>query len=540
MRHYLTIIKQVSKCEREMHGVWEAMLVYSIRKTIIESKSAVLMPLMYVNFYKELRSLYSQLGKRFKDATIECYRLIVSRTHIHRATCQPKQCQYYDFGLMYYKMGQYQEACDFFEEELNESNDVMHQVRTLVWLIYLYSYMEEYDKRNPTIARLQGLYYDVAAIPPDKLILDSDAALMFIQFYRAGEFFDEAQWLENQLVSGLQNLKNKVGTAFRIKQTTKDQKSLLDTAYKVLNNFFEAGNYSKTAEVGSILIKLIEKSDSFNDTKIELHLLVGKAKFHMGQYSNGMDHIERALLSIPNTDGSYEKEKSIACWYLIPRIMYIDTCYWLKWNLMIVVITPVVAIVGTGLYFVLSPFPFYSFEESLPNNKLGEKPILTLHQLSPSTALATKTTDLDIVDKCSKWFVIIQLQATEALSRVKILFELIKNLLKFPFIKSARDLLCFTVCVLFVWIKLMYVYIRIQEFRQPAKSRITDYYIISHYTFYGYAVVQVLLALMCSMSFHHAKTTVRTIRDPRFRYGQDGTPHSNFLDSSCIDHIEEN
>ena len=531
MRHYLAIIKQVSKCERETHGIQEAILVYSIRKTIIESKSAVLMPLMYTNFYKELSSLYSQLGKRFKDDTLECYRLIVSRTNAHHATCQPKQCQYYDFGIMYYKMGHYQEACDFFEEELTDSSDVMHKIRTLVQLVYIYSYMEEYNKRNLSIARLQDLYYDIAAIPPDELILGSDAALMFIQFYRVGELVNEAQWLENQLVRGLQNLESKVRTAFRIKWKIKDQKSLLDTAYKVLNNFFEAGNYSLTAEVGSILIRQIEKSDSLNlnDTKIELHLLVGKAKFHMGQYSDGMDHIELALQSIPNINGSYEEERNIACWYLIPRITYIDTCYWIKWNLMMVIVTPVVAIVGTGLFFIFSPIPFYYFnhEEGLFNNKFGEKPILTLHQLSPSTALATKTTSLNIVNKCSKWFVIIQHQATEALSRVNTFFELIKGLLKLSFIKSTRDLLYFTMSVLCVWIKLMFIYTRIRWFQQP---RIVDYH-FSHYAFYGFAVFQVLLTLRRSMSFGHAKTAVRTICDPRYRYGEDGTPHSIFLDA---------
>ena len=57
------------------------------------------------------------------------------------------------------------------------------------------------------------------------------------------------------------------------------------------------------------------------------------------------------LLSIPDVASDYEKERSTACWYLIPRIRYLNTCYGiLKWNAMMVVATPVV---GTG-FFTLS------------------------------------------------------------------------------------------------------------------------------------------------------------------------------------------
>ena len=358
LRFYLTIIKHVSRCEREKHGTWKAMLVYSIQKTIIESKSAVMMPLTYINFYRELRWLYLQLGERFKENVLECYRLIISRTHAHHANCQPNQCRYYDFGVTFSAMGQYREACDLFEEELKGSNDVMHQVRTLVKLVYLYSHMDEYNKINSTIARLQDLYDDVAAILPDQLIYDSDATLMFIQFYTVAELFNEAQQLENQLVRGLLNLKNKLKTEFR---TTEELMSLISTAYKVLEDFFEAGNYSMTAEVGTVLIGLIKNSDSFNETKIRLHLLVGKAKYHMGQYSDGMDHIELALLSIPDIDGGYEIERGTACWYLIRRMSYLDTCYSLKMYVVMMVVAPVVLTV-TGMVLSCLFFLFMIME----------------------------------------------------------------------------------------------------------------------------------------------------------------------------------
>jgi DNA polymerase III delta prime subunit len=152
LQSYLTIIKQVAECEIESHGVDNAILVYSNRKRVIEFKSSDMTSLMYINFYTELIGLYLHLGIGFKKDVLECHRLIANRAHTHLTTCQPEQCQYYDFGILYQSLGQYQQASGFFEEELKGSNNVMHQVRTLVRLIYLYSYMDKYDERHSTIA----------------------------------------------------------------------------------------------------------------------------------------------------------------------------------------------------------------------------------------------------------------------------------------------------------------------------------------------------------------------------------------------------
>ena len=440
-------------------------------------------------------------------------------------------------------MGLYQEASDFFEEELKGSNDVMHRVRTLIQLIYLYSYMDKYDERNSTIARLHNLYPDVAAAPVDLLIEASDATLMFIQFYKVGELFNKAQSLEDQFLIGLLDLKSKIRTAFLTKQTTEHQRSLLQTICKALNNFFEAGNYSKTIEVGISLIELIKNYNSFNDAKIKLHLLIGMAKYHLGQYSDGMDHIEVALQSIPSPtvdqDDDYEKERATACWYLVRRLTYLDTCYRITWNLGIVVVglplgvtVGVVGTVGIGMYIiVLTPIPFNTFEKSI--HKRGEKPVLTSHQLFPSTALATRSDGLELFKSYSKWLIAIHPQLKAVLSgTIRATLKFIKEL-RLSILKFTNSLLYFTLCVLWVWVKLTYAYIayiKVRWFRHPAKSRQATYY-FSHYNFYPFAV-----ALLLSTFKHYegvvcAKETLRKICDPRFRYGEDGTPHSKFIDS---------
>lgn len=172
LESYILLIKQVATCEKQHRGTWEAMQVYSVRKAIIESKSDIMAYSKYVNFYSELRSFYLQYGGQFEEEVLECHRLIVKRTGTHLATCQPKQCKYYDIGRVYHAMGQYQEAAEFFEEEVKRSVDVMNRVRAFVKLVYIYSYMGEHDRMISTTARLQYLYSDVATVPSDKLVED--------------------------------------------------------------------------------------------------------------------------------------------------------------------------------------------------------------------------------------------------------------------------------------------------------------------------------------------------------------------------------
>ena len=526
---YLTIIGRVAKCEREKHGDWEAMLIYYTRRVVIESMSAIMPSLVYVSFYDQLSYLYMQLGTEFKKNALECHWLILNRTHTHLVNCQPKYCNYYHFGRAYSEMGRYQEASIFYEEDLKDRKYVMRRITILVRLVYIYSYMDEYDKMISSIARLHDLYSDVATFPLLDLVYESHATLMFIRFYRAGELFIEAERLENRFYSGLLKLKKKAKTAFREK--SKYREGSLLTTKKVLYDFFVAGNYSKPAKIGKFLIGLIKNSDSFNDTKIKLHLLVGMAKYHMGQYSEGMDHIERALVGILNMDGGFEFERSTACWYLIPRMTYLDDCYQIKWNILIFTAFTPVIIVGAGLLFILSPFPFYTY--NLYEHKPDERPILSLYQLSSGTTLATTHRDVELFSSFSKWLVTIHPQLREAVSGIKTLFEQIKDLLKFPFIRFARNLLHFTVCVLFVWIKLIYAYayLHVNILRFKFEQLWIVHYHMSRYSFYVFALEKILSSLISFRSFAHAKETIRMIRDPRFQYGEDGTPHTNFLRS---------
>ena len=185
----------------------------------------------------------------------------------------------------------------------------------------------------------------------------------------------------------------------------------------------------------------------------------------------------------------------------------------------------IVGAVGIGTYVVLTPFPLNVFEKSI--HKKGEKPILIQ---PPSTALATRTGGLKPFNSYSKWLITI-LKA--------VLLETIRATLKFimelrlSFMKFTNSLLYFALCVLWVWVKLTYAYIayiKVRWFRHPAKSRQATYY-FSHYNFYPFAV-----ALLLSTFKHYegvvcAKETLRKICDLRFRYGEDGTPHSKFIDS---------
>lgn len=263
----------------------------------------------------------------------------------------------------------------------------------------------------------------------------------------------------------------------------------------------------------------------------------------MGQYSDGMDHIELAqslLTDIPQNNSEYDLERKTACLYLIPCLKYLDSCYEIKWNVMRAIVMPVGLTVVLGVYLVFSSFPLPYYDMEWPWNEKTEKtekPIITLLQLSHSTDLATTSGDLSIFDSILSSMIQPQLQAI--LSSLKATLERIRrsSFSFLDFIKHLVSVLCSILWILIVWGKLILVYKFIQSFwKKPCYLIVKgiEYYHLD-YTFNLMAIRTLLYHLVVTKSFFQTKAAARYMFDPRYKYGGDGMPHSVFIDSLTDD-----
>ena len=122
-------------------------------------------------------------------------------------------------------------------------------------------------------------------------------------------------------------------------------------------------------KVGMHYIDALNTTEENVQDVIQFQVLVGKALFHSGEYSAGLDQMGAALRKIFEQNLFHELaiEKETACWYLIPYLKYINLCYG--------VYTLVYEFCSLVLLVLFSPYPF-------PGIDLMEKVLsLPVHEL---------------------------------------------------------------------------------------------------------------------------------------------------------------
>ena len=104
----------------------------------------------------------------------------------------------------------------------------------------------------------------------------------------------------------------------------------------MLQELYNNKDYKRVTKTAQIVINAMNKVETTQPKvlpkKLKLQLLVGKAKFHAGNYSDGLEDIEYVLETILGLPAEMfdEEDKMNACWELFPRIVYAEACYNIK------------------------------------------------------------------------------------------------------------------------------------------------------------------------------------------------------------------
>ena len=363
LAQYIIMIDQVAVCMEDSH---DAIQVYSDRANIIKRRSLDIDPIQYADFFTVLSNYYSaQHG--YERQVIMCHRAIIERTNAHLDTCNSYECNYYDIGEAYYNMHEYRKAAEFLERALVKKHfgwsfaiDDLEHLKVLTKLYYTYNNLREYDKTDSILLDISALRSKVLETPSEKLFSYSATVQVVIGLYKKLGFVRDAVLLEKKLLCSVKDVGVKAvhkpwALSFGLSlQVDREKKVPLDVAYNVANRLYENDNYLKTIEMATYFIDILKNSTDYRNELIIFHVLLGKAMFSVGNYSEGMDEMELALRIILEQPSSNEQMKTTACWYLIPRVRYIETCY----NISQVPLKVVHYISSFVLYIVFSPYPF--------------------------------------------------------------------------------------------------------------------------------------------------------------------------------------
>ena len=336
LHFYVVLIIQSANCQEivTVDGVKGAVKVYTNRMIVVEINKRLMLSTDYIAYYVSLASYYSKLGR--EEYVRECHRRILHQANV---TCKPKQCSNYVIGLTYKNLGNHKEAVKFLERAVKDNETILDHSMILVMLYTSYNVLQYSERKQLALENLLELRDQLINVSNSELY-HSGVTQLIITIFRNNGYEQEANTLEGRLLEVI----------LEIRAQPHILAWPMDKAYQFAQYLFNNKDYEKVVDLGAYILESLSL-DEIN-LKLRVELLVGKAKFHAGNYSKGMDDIETVLLEISNYPGqNYTEEKSTSCWYLILRVKYIDICYNIKAKLRGVVIGVACLVLGCPLKY---------------------------------------------------------------------------------------------------------------------------------------------------------------------------------------------
>lgn len=172
-------------------------------------------------------------------------------------------------------------------------------------------------KAEETIEELLALLPEILNLSVSVLFIKHTNLQNLVKVYRIIDKTDEAYALEDRLVEAMLEVGARPSTADTVKHTL-----------ELVEYLFEQGNYSRAAYLAQFGYESTRHLDRFQQEearglKLDLQLLVGRSKFHAGNYSEGLDYIELVMDDIYKLGPlNYSRQFETACPYVFFRLRF--------------------------------------------------------------------------------------------------------------------------------------------------------------------------------------------------------------------------
>ena len=338
---YVSFMFHVATIQENLHGIKAAVQVLVDRKSKMKSMTKFIQP--YVGFYRELAMYYEIMG--LKNESIECHELIVKQIQKYDSSIcrKSKICRYDNVAHMYLSLNNKLNAIRFFELSLKEEPHTVIERADILY--YICTIRASLNKNiSQCLEKLLELQPELLNASPNSILQHSESIRQIAQFYRQKKKKEEANALDQKLVDSI--------TA----GSTKPHFWSLRKAVETVKDVFYSGNYSRTVEIGLQILPQLESSEEVNTgmitpanyktLKLEVKVLIGRAKFLNKNFSEGLDYLQTTFESdLMKFDSDSLNLRSVICKYLIFRPRYFKTCFPFELRLL----NPL--IVGKGLLY---------------------------------------------------------------------------------------------------------------------------------------------------------------------------------------------
>ena len=313
---YVAFITELARIEDILHGTSKAIEVFLSRKQFIESMASSAAGQSgspaYGTFYYSLSDYYNRVGD-YSNAK-ECHEKVLQAAQ-QLSECDPGLCDYQSIANAYYAIDEHEKARHFYELALEHQNPHVFDRGSILFRLYII------NKGNVEILdRLLDLFPSLMAAPASEfcehhLILNS----IIVTYHRHG-YVDKADLLREKQLKVLHEVGQKP-----------DIQLLIHAQYLAQTVFERERNYSRVVDLAELAFKFGkwdewpgDDSDfgkKINKIKVQLWLLIGKAKYLHGNYSEGLDYIQQAVdfMYSKNGTSTFAEELMQACPYIIYR-----------------------------------------------------------------------------------------------------------------------------------------------------------------------------------------------------------------------------
>ena len=536
LSHFMLIIDRVATCEEEANGIEAAGQIYMQHLQIVEERIVDIELSQYKNFYTTLSNYFLEQGD--KEGVIFCHMLMLKRTNAHLVKCEKQyQCNYYDIGVIYFDIEEYQMAAEFLEQWLLMlvGNDCLDRMKVLIKLLQTYDALNEHEKRTSIHRDLLELQEEILNTDYAHFLRASIPVQNVIAFYRKEGLHDHASLLEEKLIISVKEVGVKrIQASWCFSQQKCNYKVPTDWAFRVIQHFYEVGNYSATIELGMHYINAFMEEPKYKRKVASFQVLVGKALFLGGNYSEGMDQMEIVLHFIEEHDLRLDEEKWTACRYLIPRVKYMESCYAISRMPKILIRDGSLL----ALFLLFSPYPLPRVAADTTSDHNIDQPVSNPESRSAEQTKTSHGVMSSPAQDYGALSTIYSLDGWQILNSKLNPFQLLPYLYysPLPLLEKTYHFFYIPIWILVVWMKLLWLLLLFRGYtdQQLLSVRLFLIEVILYYYYImilslGFAIL-IIYASLCYISRLSEIASVlvlalRNFRDPRFLYCEEDSPY---------------
>ena len=311
--HYILYL---ARLEEQIHGVSTAVETFHRRKYIIELMAFKLegqeITSSYILFYRKLSQYYAKLEQH--DEEKQCHIQILRKLNKKVDDYERGTCQHLAIGRAYYAAADYENSARSLQLALQletEYMDAMEKANLMLLLHESYKYIHNSIKADRVLETLIALFPSVMDAPMSEVYGYSATVREYIEFLKSNDKDEEATALEDKLIEATLEIGAKLSDV-----------STTNKIMKLAKHLYEQNKCKKAADLAVFALESFTpfQHDGAQElVTLQLQLLIGKAKFCAGNYSEGLNYIELMVDSIYEVEEYEHYLLTEACPYMILR-----------------------------------------------------------------------------------------------------------------------------------------------------------------------------------------------------------------------------